>query len=27
VTFAAPGSYPYECIIHEGMNGTITVTP
>lgn len=24
-TFAAAGSFPYQCTIHSGMNGTITV--
>jgi plastocyanin len=26
VTFTTPGSYVYECMIHPGMEGTITVT-
>lgn len=26
ITFATPGTYGYECVIHEGMDGTITVT-
>ena len=25
-TFNTPGAYPYECTVHPGMNGTITVT-
>ena len=25
LTLAQPGSYPYTCTIHPGMNGTITV--
>jgi len=26
-TFASPGSYPYHCIHHATMHGTVTVTP
>ena len=26
-TFATAGTFPYECTIHGGMNGTITVDP
>ncbi|MBI2610766.1 cupredoxin domain-containing protein [Candidatus Kaiserbacteria bacterium] len=26
-TFTAPGTYPYHCIFHNGMVGTITVVP
>lgn len=26
VTFDTPGAYPYECTLHFGMNGSITVT-
>ncbi|MGH7722065.1 MAG: cupredoxin domain-containing protein [Candidatus Dormibacteria bacterium] len=26
VKFSAPGTYPYHCTIHAGMNGQITVT-
>lgn len=26
ITFAKPGIYHYECVIHAGMDGTITVT-
>lgn len=25
-TFNTPGAFPYECTVHPGMNGTITVT-
>jgi plastocyanin len=25
LTFTEPGEYPYQCLIHPGMNGTITV--
>ncbi|MGM0619248.1 MAG: cupredoxin domain-containing protein [Actinomycetota bacterium] len=25
-TFDEPGSYPYECTLHPGMTGLITVT-
>jgi plastocyanin len=27
VTFGAPGTYAYVCLLHPGMAGTITVTP
>jgi plastocyanin len=27
VTFGAPGAYRYVCLLHAGMEGTITVTP
>jgi plastocyanin len=27
VAFSKPGTYPYECVIHEGMEGTVTVAP
>jgi plastocyanin len=27
VKFTAPGTYPYHCTIHSGMNGQVTVTP
>ncbi len=27
LTFTKPGTYPYECLIHPGMDGTITVLP
>jgi plastocyanin len=27
VTFATPGTFHYECTVHEGMEGTVTVTP
>jgi plastocyanin len=27
VTFGAPGTYEYVCLLHPGMQGTITVTP
>jgi plastocyanin len=26
VRFSKPGTYTYECLIHPGMAGTITVT-
>lgn len=26
ITFTAPGTYDYQCLIHEGMAGTVTVT-
>ena len=26
-TFAQPGTYPYYCDIHKGMNATVVVTP
>lgn len=26
-TFTTPGTYPYYCDIHEGMNASIVVTP
>jgi plastocyanin len=26
VRFSNPGTYTYECLIHPGMAGTITVT-
>jgi plastocyanin len=25
--FAAQGSFPYHCVNHAGMTGTVTVTP
>jgi plastocyanin len=27
LTFDTPGTVQYECLIHEGMVGTVTVTP
>lgn len=27
VTFTKPGVYHYECVVHQGMDGKITVTP
>jgi plastocyanin len=27
VTFSRAGTYQYECVIHEGMEGTVTVAP
>jgi plastocyanin len=27
VKFAVPGTYPYHCTIHAGMDGQVTVTP
>ena len=27
ITFTKPGKYAFECVIHENMDGTITVTP
>jgi plastocyanin len=27
ITFTKPGKYSFECVVHEGMDGTITVTP
>ena len=27
VTFAAPGTYHFECVIHANMDGTVVVTP
>lgn len=26
-TYAKPGTYSYQCTIHPGMTGTVTVTP
>lgn len=26
-TFTSPGTYPYYCSIHKGMNGEVKVTP
>ncbi|MGI8552328.1 MAG: plastocyanin/azurin family copper-binding protein [Dehalococcoidia bacterium] len=25
--FPSPGTYPYLCVIHDGMSGTVTVVP
>ncbi len=27
ITFTTPGTFRYECVVHEGMEGTVTVTP
>jgi plastocyanin len=27
ITFTKPGKYSFECVVHEGMDGKITVTP
>ena len=27
ITFTKPGAYNFECVIHEGMDGKVTVTP
>ena len=27
VTFTKPGTYPFKCLVHEGMDGQVTVTP
>ncbi len=27
LTFTRPGTYEYDCLLHKGMDGTITVLP